>query len=58
MTEETLKLRKRVKALEGEAATLQDENRRLKTPPTQPSTPSPKADEQKKSWLEGGTFLD
>ena len=51
LTEQTAALSKKLKERETELASLQDENRRLKTQPEMTA-------KQKKHWLDGGTFFD
>lgn len=47
-TERELALENKLKSVETRASELEDENRRLRTPPTVPA-PS--------NWLDGGTFF-
>lgn len=58
-TERELRLEQDLKNRETRLAELEDENRRLKTPPARPEpVPPPKAAEQKRSWMAGLTFFD
>lgn len=54
-TERELALEKDLKAREQRMAELEDENRRLKTPPAPPA--NPKSDKAKRSWMSGHTFF-
>ena len=51
-TERELSLERNLRDRETRLAELEDENRRLKTPP------QPRPAPQKRSWLEGGTFFE
>jgi hypothetical protein len=54
-TERELELERKLKEREEENSRLQDDNRKLKTPPADPQR---QKSAEKKHWLEGGTFFD
>jgi hypothetical protein len=56
-TEREMALEKDLQAREQRLAELEDENRKLKTPPT-PPTPPARTDKAKRRWLKGGTFFE